>query len=154
MSKKVNPLETKRFYKTKNPTKKFLCALCSAPRSMKYSKTLNHKQIVQIVLISTALSWGLFSVVGIKSIFSIFLVWPAFEMINKLLYRKEIPCPYCGFDATWYRRDVVKANSLVKDFWVKNYPDLVNPPLVENIESETAQTSPDDSEAPSQTPVN
>ena len=75
-------------------------------------------------------------------------------MINKLLYRKEIACPYCGFDATWYRRDVKKANELVKDFWLKNYPTLVNPPQVEEIETNSANIHSNKNEAGSQNVIN
>ena len=34
-------------------------------------------------------------------------------------YRKEIPCPHCGFDASWYKKDVKIARRLVKEFWDK-----------------------------------
>ena len=154
MGRNTNPLQTKRFYKVKNPHKKFLCALCSAPRSMKYSKHLNHKQIVQIILLSVTASWATYPIVGLKSIFTIFLIWPLFEMVNKLLYRKEVACPYCGFDATWYRRDVKKANQLVKEFWSKNYPDLVNPPKVEELNQNGAAEQHLDIDAASQNVIN
>jgi len=154
LSKSINPLQTKRFYKIKNPHKNFLCALCSAPRSMQYSKHLNHKQVLQIILISVTISWAMFPIIGLNSIFAIFLVWPIFEMINKLLYRKEIACPYCGFDATWYRRDVKKANELVKEFWAKNYPDLVNPPTVADIGKNDQKMRLKETEASSQNVIN
>lgn len=154
MSKKVHPLQNKRFYKIKNPSKNFLCALCSAPRSMKYQRNLNHKQYFQIVLISVALSWSFFSIIGPESIFAIFLVWPLFELVNKMLYRKEIPCPYCGFDATWYRRDVKKANELVKQFWATNYPELVNPHNISDVEKNMAKQEPEMSGAASQNIIN
>lgn len=154
MSNKLHPLQTKRFYKVKNPTKEFLCALCSAPRSMKYNRSLNHKQYLQIVLISVTVSWLFFPVVGAESIFAIFLVWPVFELINKALYRKEIPCPYCGFDATWYRRDVKKANELVKKFWATNYPDLVNPHNIEDVSKNIQQRNSQRAEAASQNIIN
>jgi hypothetical protein len=123
--KNDNPLKTGRFYKVKRPAKKFLCALCSAPREMKYSKSLNLKKYLQIILLSVTASSAAYPFIGVESVFSIFLIWPAFEMVNKFLYRKEIACPYCGFDATWYRRDVRVANQKVKDFWQENYPELV-----------------------------
>ena len=121
---KVNPLQTGRFYKVKNPQKKFLCALCSAPREMKYAKYLAGKNYVQIIVFSTFLSFIAFPLMGMKSIFFVFPVWMIWEIANKMLYRKDIPCPYCGFDATWYRRDVKVANQKVKDFWRDNYPEL------------------------------
>lgn len=122
---------------------------------MRYGKYLGKLKYLQILLISTAVSWVLFPFIGPKSVFSIFIVWSLFEFTNKLLYRKEIACPYCGFDATWYRRDVTVANQKVKDYWLNNYPDLVNPPEIEpeqlgNSASETS-TNPDD--AYGQTPI-
>jgi hypothetical protein len=134
---KINPLQSGLFYKVKNPQRKFLCALCSAQREIKYSKNLSYKNYMQIIVLSITASWLLFSFMGPKSVFAIFLIWPVFEVVNKLLYRKEISCPYCGFDATWYRRDVNVANKKVKDFWKENYPDLVNKPELD-IEDETA----------------
>lgn len=122
--KKDISLKSARFYKVKNPTKSFLCALCTAPRQMKYSKNLSIKNYIQITLLCAALSWALFPVMGLKSIYLMFVVWPIVEVANKLLYRKEIPCPYCGFDATWYRRDVKVAKRKVEDFWNTNYPEL------------------------------
>lgn len=125
---KVNPLQTGRFYKVKNPKKNFLCALCSAPRQMKYSKNLAGKNFLQIIVLSSFLSWAFFPLMGGKALTLIFPVWMLVELVNKMLYRKEIPCPYCGFDATWYRRDVNIANNKVKAFWNENFPDLVNKP--------------------------
>jgi hypothetical protein len=122
---KVSPLQTGRFYRVKNPRRNFLCALCSAERQTKYSKHLSFKNYAQILVLAIVSSWALFPVMGTKSVFMIFLIWPIFEVANKMLYRKEIPCPYCGFDATWYRRDVNLANQKVKDFWNQNYPELV-----------------------------
>lgn len=135
--KKVNPLQTGRFYRIKNPKRSFLCALCSAPRAMKYSKNLSFFNYIQITLVSVAVVAGMFPFFGVKAFFIIPAIWIGFEIGNKLLYRKEIPCPYCGFDATWYRRDVNFANSKVKEFWKKNYPDLGNPEL-ENIQLKSA----------------
>ncbi len=123
---KVSPLQTGRFYRVKKPRKKFLCALCSAPREMKYSKNLSAKNFAQIIIFSIFLSWALFPIMGVKSVLLVFPVWMTFEIINKILYRREIPCPYCGFDATWYRRDVKVANRMVKDFWTTNYPELMD----------------------------
>lgn len=125
---------------------------------MKYAKNLNRKQAFQILLISVTLTWIFFPIIGPEAVFAVFLVWPIFEMVNKLLYRKEIPCPYCGFDATWYRRDVKKANELVKSFWATNYPDLVNPKTLDNpggeIPQDIPQQSPNSEEAASQNIIN
>ena len=122
----IHPLQTGRFYKVKNPRKSFLCALCSAPRSMKYSKNLSGKNYLQILIVSICLSWLLYPVMGVRAVLLIFPLWMIAEVINKLLYRKELPCPYCGFDATWYRRDVTIAQRKVKEFWRDNFPEIDN----------------------------
>jgi hypothetical protein len=134
---KINPLQTGRFYKVKNPKKSFICALCSAPRQMKYSKNLEGKNFLQIIVLSTFLSWAFFPLMGVKSLSLLFPVWMFVEMVNKMLYRKDIPCPYCGFDATWYRRDVNVANTKVKTFWNDNFPDLVNKETLKVSNSDT-----------------
>mgnify|MGYP000150273209 CR=1 FL=1 len=110
-------IHSQKFYKVKNPKKKFLCALCSAPREMRYSKNLSFKNYLQIIVLSLFLAWCFSPLMGEKSLYLFFIVWLSVELANKLLYRKEIPCPYCGFDATWYRRDVKVANKMVKNFW-------------------------------------
>ena len=125
--KKVSSIHSGKFYKVKNPSKNFLCALCSAPRNMKYSKNLKLQNYLQLALISTAAVWMLFPIFGAKSVVVIFMLWLGFEIINKVLYRKDIPCPYCGFDATWYRRDVKVAHQKVRDYWQTNHPELVVP---------------------------
>ncbi len=122
---KVSPLQTGRFYKVKHPRRKFLCALCSAPRQMRFSKNLNAIHFVQVLIVTAFLGWLLFPIMEAKVMTLIVPVWMIFELINKTLYRRELPCPYCGFDATWYRKDVKVANRLVKDYWQKNFPDLV-----------------------------
>ena len=68
----------------------------------------------------------MFPFMGAKAIVLSLPVWILFEFIHKLLYRRELTCPYCGFDPTWYRRDVNLAKSKVQEFWNKNYPELVN----------------------------
>ena len=73
---------------------------------------------------------------GVKSLCMIFPAWMIMEVGNKLLYRKDIPCPYCGFDATWYRRDVKIANKMVKDFWKTNYPELTDKEKNVSVEAE------------------
>ena len=120
-----NPLQSKRFYRVKKPAREFLCALCSAPRQMKYAKYLSWMNYLQIALVSAALVWILFDWMGAKALFLTFPVWLCFELCNKLFYRKELSCPYCGFDPSWYRRDVRVAHKMVQQFWQKNYPELV-----------------------------
>jgi len=51
------------------------------------------------------------------------VVWAAFEAIYKIFFRKEIPCPHCGFDATWYKKDVKVSRRLVEEFWESRRPN-------------------------------
>ena len=46
-----------------------------------------------------------------------FVIWIGAEAVVRLRFKKEIPCPHCGFDATWYKRDVKVAKKLVSQFW-------------------------------------
>lgn len=139
MSRHLDDLKNKKFFKVKKANKNFLCPLCSAPRQMRYSKQLNEKQFIQIFVLSAFLSWAFFPIMGLKALTLIFLVWIGFEVVNKLLYRKEIPCPYCGFDATWYRRDVKVARKLVDQFWADKKP--VKMEVSKNIPKPRATTA-------------
>lgn len=101
----------------KRQKKEFLCALCSSNRSMKYSKNLDAIHYTQISLLSFSFTYFLWSSLGVNSLLFIPVIWALFEITNKTLYRKDVPCPNCGFDATWYRRDVKIAKNKVKEFW-------------------------------------
>jgi hypothetical protein len=59
----------------------------------------------------------LFPFMGLKCFFIFFVFWAAFELSVRTDYKKQVPCPHCGFDATWYKKDVKVARQLVKDFW-------------------------------------
>jgi hypothetical protein len=150
---KLSSLQTKKFYRVKSPKREFLCALCSAPRQMKHSKNLHFINYMQVLVLSAAFIWLCLPFMGAKSLFVFFPVWMAFEIGNKLLYRKELPCPYCGFDPTWYRRDVKVANKLIRDFWEQNYPELVKhkqgEPMVSHPPVVSPQTNEDASAAKS-----
>ena len=74
--------------------------------------TRKKQNIASIVLISIT-----FPLMGAKTFFWPFVVWMFFEGIRKILFRREIPCPHCGFDATWYRKDVKVARQQVQEFW-------------------------------------
>ncbi|MCT4641628.1 MAG: hypothetical protein N4A33_04970 [Bacteriovoracaceae bacterium] len=101
----------------------FLCALCGVSRSMKYSKNLSRLNYLQILVLSAVTIYSFWAIIGPKVIFSLFVYWIGFEVINKVLYRKEIPCPHCGFDATWYKRDVTIAKQKVEQFWSLQSPE-------------------------------
>ncbi len=113
-------MNSKKYYKVKNAQLNFLCPLCGAKRGLRYSSRLKFKNYIHILLTTLILSLSLYPFVGLRAAFSIFLVWPLYEFVNKVNFRREIPCPYCGFDATWYRRDIKVAKRLVKDFFAKH----------------------------------
>lgn len=139
-------LRNKRFYKVKNAKAHFLCPLCRSPRDMFYHKNLNEKQYIQILVITGSLIYFLFPFMGLKALSMIFIVWPAFELVNKMLYRKEIPCPYCGFDAMWYKRDVKVARKKVEEFWQGNVPNkeqIANLPTSEKTASNIPSVNPE-----------
>lgn len=108
-----------RVLKVKNAVVNFICPLCSAQRGLRYSSRLSFKHYLHITMISVVLSLLLFPLMGLKSMFMVFGVWAIYETVYKSLYRKEIPCPHCGFDATWYKRDVRVAKRLVEQFWAE-----------------------------------
>ena len=60
---------------------------------------------------------------GLRSVVVFFLVWGVMEFSKRILFKKEIPCPHCGFDATWYKKDVKVARQKVKEFWDEKGPD-------------------------------
>jgi hypothetical protein len=119
----ISSLKNKKFFKVKNSKNEFLCALCKAPRQMRYSKNLSKVFYLRLLLLSAFLGWALHPVMGVKALAGILVLWPIAEFVNKILYRKEIPCPYCGFDATWYRRDVKIAKKKVETFWSERLPE-------------------------------
>lgn len=112
-------MEKNRIYKLRNPSLKFYCALCRTPREAKYRKNLTTKNYLQIGIISVMLVWLTFPIMAFKSLYLFFIVWTLFEVTNKVLYRRELPCPNCGFDPTWYRKDVKMAKRKVQEFFAK-----------------------------------
>jgi hypothetical protein len=116
-------LKKKKFFKVKNSKKEFMCALCKSPRQMRYSKNLSKLVYLRLLLLSAFLVWALYPMMGEKAVLMVLPLWPIVEFTNKILYRKEIPCSYCGFDATWYRRDVKVAKRKVDDFWSERLPN-------------------------------
>lgn len=115
-------MDNARFFKMKKPSRNFLCALCSTPRQMKYKRNLSMTNYFQLTVLGGSLSYFLYPLFGAKTLFLTFIVWMVVEVANKILYRNELPCPHCGFDATWYRRDVKVARQKVETFWNARNP--------------------------------
>jgi len=74
----------------------------------------------QIIIITVAITASTYNLIQWRGLSSFFIVWIAFEATRKMLYRKDLPCSYCGFDPTWYRRDVRVARKKVEEFLKEN----------------------------------
>lgn len=94
---------------------KFVCALCHAERVMKHKRNLSYFNYIQLALVLVVTSYFLYPILGLKVLGLNFLLWSAAEFTNKLMYRKELPCKLCGFDALWYRRDPKVARRKVEE---------------------------------------
>lgn len=105
-----------------NTVRECYCALCRTPKKMTFTRHLSLIHYLQITLLTVVSTWLLFAVLEWKTLGSFFLYWAGFELSRKLLYRRELKCKVCGFDPTWYRRDVRVARKQVETF-LKENPD-------------------------------
>lgn len=106
-----------RTFRLKNPSKEFFCPLCSTKRAFTISPRLTQKNYFQIVMMSVFFAMVLYPFMEWRGVFAFFPIWVSFEATIRILFRKEIPCPHCGFDASWYKRDIKVARRIVKEFW-------------------------------------
>ena len=113
----------RRPYKLKNAVFEFLCPLCGVERGISVHYKLTKSNYFQIVILSSVLLLIGFPFLGLGGLIFFPVVGMSFEFVRRAVYRKEIPCPHCGFDAVWYRKDVPKAKQLVHEFWDKNKED-------------------------------
>lgn len=109
-----------KFFKVKDPTREFYCALCRAPRALRYERRLTTANYLQVVMITITITAATYTTIGLRGLSSFFIIWLFFETSRKMLYRKDLPCSYCGFDPTWYRRDVRVARKKVEEFLKEN----------------------------------
>jgi hypothetical protein len=98
------------------------CALCRTPRVVRYGRKLTPQNYAQIVLVTATLTWLLFNALQWKTLGAFFIIWAAFDLSKKLLYRRDLKCKACGFDPTWYKRDVRVARRQVETHLREN-PD-------------------------------
>jgi hypothetical protein len=87
---------------------------------IRYSRRLRARHYIQILTLALGVSAVGFSSLGFKGIYSLPLVWAVFEIYYKSLYRKDLKCPYCGFDPTWYKKDIKLARQKVEEFLKQN----------------------------------
>ena len=108
--------------KQKADSKECYCALCSTPRVLRYKRHLTKMNFFQILLISLVIMVPAFTLFEFKVVAVPFLVWIAFELTHKSYYRRDSVCPFCGFDPTWYKKDIKLARRKVEEF-LNNNPD-------------------------------
>ncbi len=108
------------FKPNKNEKTECFCALCRSPRVIRYSRRLMVRHYFQILTIAFVFTAATYSWLDVKGVYSLPLIWIMFEGIHKSLYRKDLKCPYCGFDPTWYKKDVKLARRKVEEFLKQN----------------------------------
>lgn len=121
---RIKPLET-RPYRMKKPALRFFCPLCRTERSISTRPRLSGWNYFQIALSSIFFFVVLFPFMEWNSFYLSFIIWIGAEAAVRMRFKKEIPCPHCGFDATWYKRDVKVARKLVNNFWEKQSEPVV-----------------------------
>lgn len=107
----------------KKSSKECFCALCRTPRKLRYSRHLSKMNYIQIFVLTLVFTAATYPVLEWKGAMSLPIIWAFFESIHKSLYRKELSCPFCGFDPKWYKKDVKIARQKVENF-LKDNPDL------------------------------
>ena len=132
--RELKPLE-ERVYKYKNKERNFFCPLCRTERNVTVSPKLTKKNFLQITLTTIVLGAMLYPFFGVESFVIFFAIWGAFELAVRSDYKKQVPCPHCGFDATWYKKDVKVARQKVAEFWAQK--QTVNP----SVSNEAAKPS-------------
>ena len=106
-----------RTYRFKKVDLEFFCPLCSSKRAITTGHRLtilNYGQIALVTGLFTALLWPWAGLRGFLCFFPFLMV---FEGARRMLFSRGVPCPHCGFDAAWYKRDVKVARRLVDEFW-------------------------------------
>jgi hypothetical protein len=106
----------------KKSSRECYCALCRSPRKLRYNRFLSKLNYLQILALSFGLMYLTFPFLNWKGMAFLPVVWALFESIHKSLYRKDLKCPYCGFDPKWYKKDVKFARQKVEEF-LKQNPD-------------------------------
>lgn len=110
-------ITTEIAHRKKSWGKRFFCPLCRSERRMRVSSRLSWHNYLQIFITSFCLTTLLWPLMAAKGLFIFFPVWMLFELTRRMIFKKDIPCPHCGFDATWYKKDVKMARKIVEDFW-------------------------------------
>lgn len=104
----------------KKNTKDCFCALCRSPRKLRYSRYLSLQNYGQILVLTLVVTAATYPWLAWKGAMALPIIWGLFESIHKSLYRKDLKCPYCGFDPKWYKKDVKLARQKVEEFLKQN----------------------------------
>jgi hypothetical protein len=104
----------------KKATKECFCACCRSPRKLRYSRYLSKIHFAQILVITVGFTAATFPWLSWKGAMALPIIWGVFESVHKSLYRKDLMCPFCGFDPKWYKKDVKLARQKVEDFLKQN----------------------------------
>lgn len=116
----------------KKSSKECFCALCRSPRKLRYSRHLSKLHYGQILVLTLVFTYLTFPWLNWKGSMALPVIWMMFESIHKSLYRKDLQCPFCGFDPKWYKKDVKLARQKVEEF-LKHNPDS---PVLRKIRQE------------------
>jgi hypothetical protein len=116
LMKRPTPIEN-RPYRYKKAALRFFCPLCATERAITTHPHVTRKNHLQFLLATVLISMPLYQQMQGFVVVFYFMIWGAFEAIIRAKFRKEVPCPHCGFDASWYKRDVKVTRERVKNFW-------------------------------------
>lgn len=114
------------FKKSKSEKTECFCALCRSPRTLRYSRRLKGRHFLQILTLGIVFTASTSPWFDWKGAFALPLIWAIFEGQYKSLYRKDLKCPFCGFDPTWYKKDVKFARQQVEEFLKQNPESPLN----------------------------
>lgn len=104
----------------KSARRECFCALCRTPRTLRYERKMQSRHFIQILVLTLSLGAALYPWIQWKGFMSLPIVWAIFESVRASLYRKELKCPFCGFDPSWYKKDVKIARQKVEEFLKQN----------------------------------
>jgi len=110
----------KTFKANQNEKTQCFCAHCRSPRVIRYSRRLMVRHYFQILTLGFVFTASTHPWFGLSGAFALPLIWATFESTHKALYRRDLKCPFCGFDPTWYKKDVKVARRKVEEFLKQN----------------------------------
>jgi hypothetical protein len=104
----------------KSHTRDCFCALCRTPRKLRYTRSIQSRHYFQILILTLVATAALSPWFAWKGVLSLPIIGIIFDSTYKSLYRKDLKCPYCGFDPAWYKKDVKFTRQKVEEFLKAN----------------------------------